>query len=223
MFRTPAIAPAVLLAALGLSGAAATAAPFSNGSLESSAPSFIETVAAGATANGWTAIGANVEFVRSGYSNGSDTVGPAQDGLWMVDLNGTQGPASIAQTFDTVAGQWYAVNYFLSGNAGPNGSTSVGNKTLAVYWNGALADTATYTHQPGDGWSNLRWDAHGFQAMATGPQTTLRFASTSNGYAAAGPMIDAISITPVPEPATALLWAGGAMVLLGAVRRRRSA
>ena len=129
-------------AAVAAFAAGAQAAPFANGSLESTAGGNIQTVSASTTANSWSVAVANVEYVKSGYSNGSDTVGAAQDGDWFVDLNGTQGPGRISQTFDTIAGQWYRIDYWISGNAGPNGSTMAdGSKSLTASWNGGTADT----------------------------------------------------------------------------------
>lgn len=164
----------------------------------------------------------NIEFVKSGYSNGSDTVGAAKDGDWFVDLNGTQGAGVIRQSFDTVAGQWYRVDYWISGNAGPGGVTmGDGAKSLDAKWNNVTADSATYLHQAGDKWSNLRWEAHSFLAQASGSSSTLSFHSTSTVYNAAGPFIDNISVTAVPEPATLALWLAGIGLVAGAARRRR--
>lgn len=211
-------------AVLATAPALATAAPLANGSLESAAAGYIETVSANTTANGWTVSGAGIEYVKAGYSGAGDTVGAASDGLWFVDLNGTQGPGTISQTFDTVAGQWYRVNYWMSGNAGPNGSTSAdGAKSLVALWNGATADTATYLHQSGDRWSNMRWEGHSFLVQAAAASSTLGFRSTSTFYAEAGPFIDAISVTAVPEPAEAAMWLAGLGMLAAVGRRRRHA
>jgi hypothetical protein len=202
----------------------AGATSFTNGSLEADAPAFIVSLPGGASAFGWTAGAANIEFVKSGYAYAGDAVGPAYDGEWMVDLNGTQGPSSITQVFDTTPGQWYRVSYALSGNAGPNGTTS-GDlaKSLAAYWNGGLVDAASYAHQSGDQWANLRWELHSFVVQATGASSALAFASTSGAYVAAGPLLDGVTIAAVPEPASALLALLGAGVVGLQVRRRRTA
>ena len=211
----------VALAALtSLVGQAASATTLVNGSLESPSASFIQTVAAGQSANGWSVIGANIEFVRAGYSNGADTVAPAADGDWFVDLNGTQGPGRIAQTFDTVAGQWYRIDFAMSGNAGPGGATAAdGSKSLNVLWNGGTAASATYLHQPGDRWDNLRWEWHDVLVQATGSSSTLTFQSASSFYSAAGALVDAIQVTAVPEPGTAAMLLAG--LAMGTVLRRR--
>lgn len=210
-------------AALTAAPALASAAPLANGSLESGAAGYIQTVSANTSANGWTVSGANIEYVKAGYGSAGDMVGAAKDGLWFVDLNGTQGPGRISQTFDTVAGQWYRVDYWMSGNAGPNGTTSAdGTKSLVALWNGATADTATYLHQSGDRWSNLRWEGHSFLVQASTTSSTLGFRSTSTVYAAAGPFIDAISVTAVPEPAEAAMWLAGIGMLAAVSRRRRA-
>ncbi|TDP61610.1 DUF642 domain-containing protein [Roseateles toxinivorans] len=208
-----------LILALSLA-ASAQAAPLTNGSLESGAAGFIQSVNSGNTANSWTVSLANIEYVKAGYASSGDVVGPAQDGDWFVDLNGTQGPGRISQSFDTVAGQWYRIDYYISGNAGPNGSTSGGSKTLNALWNGGVADSASYLHQVGDKWSNNRWEAHSFLAQAVGASSTLGFQSTSFTYSAAGPFIDAITVTAVPEPGTYALMLVG-LGLIGFAKRRR--
>ena len=213
---------AAFAAALFTVASTAQAAPFSNGSLESTSASTIESVSGSSSANGWSTGSLNIEFVKAGYTNGSDTVGAAQDGDWFVDLNGVLGPGSIQQTFDTVAGQWYRVDYWISGNAGPGGATMAdGAKSLQAAWNGSTADSATYAHQSGDNWSNLRWEAHSFLVQASGTSSTLGFQSTSTFYSDAGPFIDSISVTAVPEPATLALWLAGIGLVASAVRRRR--
>lgn len=95
-----------------------------------------------------------------------------------------------------------------------------GSKSLVAEWNGAGADSATYQHQAGDNWSNLRWEPHSFLVQASASSSTLGFRSTSTYYPAAGPFVDAISVTAVPEPATLALWLAGLGLVAGVARRR---
>lgn len=216
LFRLPALATVLLATSLH-------AAPFTNGSLESGSGAFIETVAAGVTANGWTVSGANVEFVRQGYTGGGDTVAAAHDGFWMVDLNGTGGAGTISQTFDTLPGQQYLIEFWMSGNAGPLGATSADTKSLLVSWNSGTVANASYVHQVGDGWSNLRWEDHAVVVTAVGTSSTLAFTSTSTFYADAGPLVDDIRITPIPEPSAVAAALGGLALLAATLRRVRHA
>lgn len=202
---------------------AAQAVTLVNGGLESPSAGTYQAVAAGALANGWLASGSrNIEFVRVGHTTNGDTIASAAEGEWFVDLNGTQGPGAISQSIATQAGQALAVQFWMSGNPGPNGvQRSGGPKTAELRWNGALAGSFSYAHQAGDDWSNLRWQAHELVVIGSGGLNTLEFRSTSTAYAAAGSFIDGVSVSAVPEPATWALMLGGAMLL--AARRRNVA
>jgi hypothetical protein len=150
----------------------------------------------------------------NGWSDGA-----AKDGDCFVDLNGNLGPGRISQTIDTVAGQWQRIDDWVSGNAGPNGTTKAdGAKRLVAPWNGSTADSATCLHQGGDNWSNLGWELHSVLARAS---SSLGFQRMSTDHMAAGPFIDNISVTAVPEPATLALWLAGIGLVAGAVRRGR--
>lgn len=83
-----------------------------------------------------------------------------------------------------------------------------------------VSDSAVYQHQTGDTWSNLRWEDHSFLVQAADAGSTLTFRSASTAYPAAGPFIDAISVTAVPEPTTMAMWLAGVGLLAGLARRR---
>jgi hypothetical protein len=227
-YRRPAVMIHKLIPGLGavaLAFAGAThAATLNNPGLESGSASFIETVPQGSGANGWSVVYANIEFVRTGYSGAGDIVQSAHEGEWFVDLNGTQGPGGLRQSLLTDPNQQYRIGFWMSGNPGPLGSTSGGGpKTLDVLWNGAVVGSFSYTHLPGDRWNNLRWEAHSVLVNGVGLSggfDTLEIRSTSNFYAAAGPFVDALSITAVPEPGTWAMLAAG-LGLLGVVGARR--
>lgn len=211
-----------LAAVLALAAGQAAAVTVANGSLESTTSGTIETVAAGNTANDWRATSNDIEFVKNGYSGAGDVVASAHDGDWFVDLNGVSGPGGIGQDIATDVGQQYRIDFWMSGNAGPLGSTRAdGSRTLDVLWNNAVVGTFTFVFQPGDQWNNLRWEKHSVLVTGASGLDSLELRSASTFYTAAGPMADSISITAVPEPETwALLAAGLGLVGFGAKRRR---
>lgn len=212
------IVTAAWLSTLAAASPQAHAATLVNGGLESTFAGTLQQVPAGSSANGWNVSGHNIEFTRVGHTTNGNTISAALEGLWFVDLNGNQGPGAISQALATVAGQSYQINFWMSGNPGPNGVTSGGApKTMDLRWNSAVVDSFSYAHQSGDNWGNLRWLAQSVLVAGTGGLDTLQFLSTSTTYPAAGVFIDAVSITAVPEPATWALMLTGVAAL---VRRR---
>jgi len=221
MNRRSCIAATLSIALAVLPGAAA-AVTLLNGDLESSSSGLIETVFPPNASNDWRVTTSSIEFVKNGYSAFGDTVASAHSGVWFVDLNGVNGPGAISQEIDAATGQQYRVDFWMSANPGPNGSTSNdGFRTLNVLWNGVVAAGARFDFQVGDRWDNLRWQKHSVVVTGADALDTLEFRSTSSTYLAAGPFVDTISITPVPEPQTwGLLGAGLAAVGLRMRRRR---
>ncbi|HZH97738.1 MAG TPA: DUF642 domain-containing protein [Fimbriimonadaceae bacterium] len=170
-----------------------------------------QTVGAGATYNGWTVgSGPAIEFVPS-------TVWQTHEGDGAIDLNGTQGPGTIFQQFATTPGQSYRVDFWYSGNPGPNGST-MGTKSFDVLWDGNQAGIFTFVHQATDRWNNMRWLSGSVTVLATGTSSILSFRGRNFNHPDAGAAIDDISVTPVPEPATIAMLGMGAAALF---RRRK--
>jgi hypothetical protein len=95
-----------------------------------------------------------------------------------------------------------------------------GARSLVAEGNGAGASSASLLRQPGDNWSKLRWELHSFVVQATDSNTTLGFLIASSTDAAAGPFVDAISATAVPEPAGLAWWVAGLDPVAGVARRR---
>ena len=211
---------AAALASLCRTGGA-RAATVANGSLESSSAATIESVAAGSSANDWRATGNNIEFVKNGFSGSGDVVASAQDGDWFVDLNGVGGPGGIGQDIATESGQSYRIDFWMSGNAGPLGSMKAdGSRSLDVLWNNSVVGSFTFVFQSGDQFNNLRWEKHSVLVDGASGLDSLEIRSTSNAYVAAGPLVDAISITAVPEPGTLAMLAAGLGLMGVGVKRR---
>ena len=203
------------LAGLGLVAVlcgAAHAAPFQNGSFETGpTPGGYVTLTAGDTQiTGWTVTGDSVDYIGSYW--------PAADGSRSLDLSGNAG-GGVAQAFDTVAGRTYRVGFALAGN--PDCAPTV--KTVQVQATGApsvnyLFDTTNSSL------SNMGWAAQTYTFTATGPTTTLAFASQDN--TGCGPALDNVAvndITPAPVPALSTWGLLGLAGLLGfaAMRGRR--
>jgi len=152
---------------------------------------------------GWTIGLRNVDLVSSSFWT------PA-GGHNSLDLNGT-GKSSISQILSTVVGQVYTLSFDLAGN--PFGGSAV--KSLSVNFGPAgLYDFNITGHSGG----NMGWTHYTTQFAAVSTYTTLSFASLVPGNA--GPALDNISVSAVPEPETyAMLLAG--LGLMGTMARRR--
>jgi hypothetical protein len=215
---------AVSAVAIAGSVGEASAVTIVNGGLESRAlVGHIQSVNAGNTANNWRATVSNIEFVKNGFAGAGDVIASAQDGAWFVDLNGVSGPGGIGQDIATDPGQLYRIDFWMSGNAGPLGTSRAdGSRSLDVLWNNAVVGSFTFVFQPGDRWNNLRWEKHSVLVAGASGLDSLEIRSTSSFYAAAGPFVDAVSITAVPEPGTwAMLAAGLGLVGFGVSRRSK--
>ena len=121
-----------------------------------------------------------------------------------IDLDGRDAFLSgVRQTFATNIGELYDVAFALSGN--PQGGPSVKNVRVAV---GGFAQDYAFD-STGLTVDALVWQPFAFSFFASGPSFTLSFMSlqaTPNSY---GPLIDNVSVTPVPEPSTLLLLGTG--------------
>ncbi len=186
----------------------ASAAAFVNGSFELGVDpgSAFVTLAGGSTAiTGWVVGGDSVDYI-GGYWQ-------AEDGSRSVDLSGNA-DGSISQTFDTVAGQTYQVDFDLAGN--PDGG--IGPKVAIVTANGAQQQSDTFIVTGADTHSSMGWTPYVYDFTANSASTTLTFASAANSPY--GPVLDNVSVVAVPEPASwalIILGFGG----LGALLRRR--
>jgi choice-of-anchor C domain-containing protein len=137
----------------------------------------------------------------------------AEDGSRSVDLSGNAN-GSVSQTFDTLAGHSYVVNFFLAGN--PDGGPAA--KVAISSADGLQLQTNTFTVTGSDSRSSMGWQAYTYNFTAATNSTTLSFASATG--TAFGPALDNVSVAGVPEPASwamMLLGFGG----MGAVLRRQ--
>lgn len=183
--------------------APAAASVFVNGGFETSTcgaavGGFATVGAGGSCVTGWTVDSGSVDYIN-GYWE-------AKDGIASIDLAGNA-PGTISQTFDTVAGQLYSVDYWLSGNPDGGGLAKFGVISAV---NGSLISSATFAGIKGTSRADMNYLPWNFTFTATGPTTKLSFASNPSAGNFYGAALDSVSVSAaVPEPAT---WA---MMLIG--------
>jgi hypothetical protein len=199
---------AAIVALLGLSSVAA-AAPFADGGFETGTTHFDST-----SPPSWT-------FGTPGgrWGNNGSGVSPAPEGVQFVALN-DDGLGSISQTFDTLSGTTYVVDFRLTGIADGTPDqfsvdvTATGNTPSSYAFN--TGNAAFFDLPP----SIL--ETYTFTASSS--STTLTFASTalSSSGAQFGPVIDAVTVVALPEPGSLVLFGLGAATLLGIARRQKA-
>jgi Protein of unknown function (DUF642) len=157
----------------------------------------------------------NVDIVSSLGAPGN---APADQGLQYLDLVGTGldgtelSTGMISQTFGTVAGQTYTLSFAYANNPW---STSTASASVSVDGlSGSVThDTSTTT--------DLNWLIYTNMFVATSSSATLTFMETvgaNNG----GVLLDAVSVTGVPEASTwAMMLAGFAGLSVLGYRARR--
>lgn len=180
-----------------------------NGSFEQGPPPFnnqdIDIVAGSTDITGWL-VTAGIDLLEDPWD--------VADGLRAVDLDG-RSPGAIQQTFATDVGQTYLVSFQYSGN--PSGSlvTKDARVTAGDFSNIFAFDTTGQTI------TNLTWITASFLFTATDTSSTLAFASLSAADSAYGMVIDNVSVSAVPEPATLALLVTG-FAVAGLCRRKFS-
>ena len=158
---------------------------------------------------GWVITSGNVDLV---YQTGGWPAPPASPPNYL-DLTGTTAGA-IAQTFATIANQWYKLEFYYSNN--PNGSPNPDRATVQI---GSLTDTIEhYNANSGD----LQWSHYSINFQAAGSSTTLSFSQLDN-CCSGGILLDSVSVTAVPEPATWAMMIAGFLGVGFLAYRRRSA
>jgi hypothetical protein len=206
---------------------AAMAAPFTNGGFESPgiAVGISAPIAPGVNEpTGWTAGGTaspgsfSLFYQNSAFFPGGNSVG--------FGGNGTTG-ASISQTFNTVAGQSYAVNYQATQQQGSsdqsfqaaafNGTNFASPLASVSFAIPFLVGSETFHYYAGP---TLTF-------TAIGTDSTIRFLDlTTTGTSAANWSLDNVTVngavTAVPEPETYALMLAG-LGLMGFIARKKKA
>lgn len=160
--------------------------PFQNGSFENG-PTIINgyiTLYSGSTEiPGWTVDSASIDFVGDYWT--------ASDGSRSIDLNG-DGRGAISQSFDTITGSWYQVNFDMAGNP-----DDPGLKLLVVSAN--TTEEEFEFDSTGTNSSDMQWIEKYFVFQAVSNITTLQFKAVSPD-SIYGPALDNVRVTPIPRP-----------------------
>jgi len=202
----------VLSGVIALGAGIAQADLISNGSFEES-PVYLggswASLGGGSTAiDGWTVFGTGVDYVG--------TLWAASDGERSVDLNMRAAGGGVAQTFATISGETYEVEFDLSANMfnTPDG------KILEISAAGESKEFEYDYIAVGASAADPKWQRVSWIFTADDSTTTLSFEGINSG--AFGAAIDNVSVNevggvPAPSAMMALGFCG-----IAASRRRRS-
>jgi hypothetical protein len=185
---------------LGMSGVA-SANLITNGGFESG--SFSSWSTAGLTCSG---VGANFSSASGGCVGYDGDPGP-HSGTSAAYLGTALGGGVISQSFSTVAGQNYLIDFYMA--IGSSQGTSSPNAMLVT---AAGTTLLSILNAPVQGFAH-----YSYNLLASATSTTLTF---THGDQPSFFILDDVSATAVPEPGTLLLLGIGSAALAFARRRR---
>jgi choice-of-anchor C domain-containing protein len=203
------------------------AAPFQNGSFETGVACNNFNIPAGTIFTaGWTVSVGNIDWIGAPPGCGA---WQASNGTNSLDLVGgfLAGVGGVTQTFDTVPGVTYQVQFDLGGNFGAPPVI----KPLAVTINGVTTNFTFDTS--GSSSLNMGWTTKTMTFVAASTSSTINFVSdvsAAGGTLNAGAALDNVRVTQLaatgaPIPLSWAQWVAAAAIALMAVvffRRRKA-
>jgi prepilin-type N-terminal cleavage/methylation domain-containing protein len=139
---------------------------------------------------GWRIFRGTVDIVSSGYWESA----PGQ-GEHSLDLVGTPGAATIAQTFPTEPGREYCFSGWVAHNPERR---NVVDARANVYLDGRLV-TQLYHRDPQASNRTMGWKPFVYHFRAAAERTTLALADVSGHGDLWGIALDGLAVTPVPD------------------------
>jgi choice-of-anchor C domain-containing protein len=210
--RTILLAPLFLLVSMLCIGSAhanlLVNSSFEEGDFSGANNSYKRLLAGDGSLTGWTIGGTGVDWHNTGEMR------PHADGGKVIDfnLNGGGDTGTISQSFSTTQGAWYRLSFSL---AGPQGETWFPDpRTIRVNIDGSSQTFSQAASNP----TSLIWGIKEWQFQALSANTTLTFSSV-NGAGYWGPVLDAVSVNPVPVPGALWLFAPALAGFVGLRRR----
>jgi hypothetical protein len=214
----------IVLAGMLALPVSALAAQFQNGDFETAPFGAFDITSIAQAPPGWVPGGTLGNAALFNQTNEFGVIGIAGPHTVGFGGNGATG-ATLSQTFDTIAGQTYNLNYFVTSQQG----TGAALQTASIQaLNGAtILGGVTETVPSLISGESFHWVAGPtLSFIATGASSTIRFTDTSSSAATVccNWALDAVTVNSqvvaVPEPeAYGMLFAG--LGLLGFVARRR--
>lgn len=191
IFKSKLIA-AMLFSVIAISSQAAT---FSNGGFDNvSTNQASEQYEAGSNIIApWVITKGNIDIVGTYWT--------PQAGTTSIDLIGKGSIGEISQTFDTVAGKEYLVEFYVSGNPWPAAKLDKEFLEVRVVSNDSVIVKNNYTAVKSTNTSKvtMNWEKKSFKFIANSTSTTILFTGTSTQQYAnnSGPVLDSVSIVKV--------------------------
>jgi len=150
------------------------------------------------TIQGWSVISGTIDYIGSRWTAG--------DGTRCLDLSGVSAGAIQQTVTGFVPGEQYELSFLMAGN--PESGPAIKQLDASV---GATSQSYSFDNT-GFTKTHLGWTEKTLDFVATSSSMDVTFTSQTAGNA--GPALDLVNITLVPEPAAWMLLIGASPFLL---------
>jgi choice-of-anchor C domain-containing protein len=179
-----------------------------SGSFELPATSLVMDVPAGdPSLVGWTVVSGSVDVVNGVYY-------PAFVDSQSLDMDGVSA-GTITQSFTTTIGSTYNLTFEFANNF--RGGTVPAQATVSVLGAGPTPRLSQGLVHSDSSFGGMDYQLFSGLFTADSATTTLRFTSTDPANSLGGIVLDAVSVTPAPEPTGIALLCGACII--GLARR----